>query len=67
MASGTDHEGETAAENNATIARLDLRSDDSVLEVGFGSGRALETVAEVVTTGRVAGVELSQDMLDTAA
>jgi ubiquinone/menaquinone biosynthesis C-methylase UbiE len=59
-------ERETAAENDATLERLQLTPTDAVLEIGFGAGRALERVANVVTAGRVVGVEMSQDMLGMA-
>lgn len=59
-------ESETTAENDATLERLDLRSTDRVLEVGFGPGRALERVAGMVTAGTVAGVEVSEEMLRMA-
>jgi ubiquinone/menaquinone biosynthesis C-methylase UbiE len=60
-------EAETTAENDATLARLDVQPADDVLEVGFGPGRALERVGGMVTTGRVAGVDASEEMLRMAA
>jgi ubiquinone/menaquinone biosynthesis C-methylase UbiE len=59
-------EAETSAENDAALERLDLRPTDRVLEVGFGPGRALERVAGLVTAGRVAGVEVSEEMIRMA-
>jgi len=59
-------ESETAADNDATIARLGLRPTDAVLEIGFGPGRALDRVAAIVTAGHVAGVDASADMVATA-
>ncbi len=59
-------EGETAPENDAVVERLALRPEDAVLEVGFGPGRTLQRVAELVTRGRVAGVDPSDDMVAAA-
>jgi ubiquinone/menaquinone biosynthesis C-methylase UbiE len=55
-------EAETAAENDATLDSLDLQPADRVLEVGFGPGRALERAASRVPTGRVVGIDISQEM-----
>jgi ubiquinone/menaquinone biosynthesis C-methylase UbiE len=60
-------EAETSAENDAALERLDLKPTDRVLEVGFGPGRALERVAGMVTTGSVAGVEVSEEMIRMAS
>jgi ubiquinone/menaquinone biosynthesis C-methylase UbiE len=59
-------EMETTPENDATLERLDVKPADRVLEVGFGPGRALERVAGLVATGRVAGVEVSEQMIAMA-
>jgi ubiquinone/menaquinone biosynthesis C-methylase UbiE len=59
-------EAETTPENDATLDRLDLEPTDRVLEVGFGAGRALERVACVFVRGRVAGVDVSNEMLRMA-
>ena len=53
---------DTAQVNRAAIDRLDLHADDAVLEVGFGSGRALFQVAAKVREGFVAGVDPSEVM-----
>ena len=59
-------EAETTAENDAALERLELGPTDHVLEVGFGPGRALERVAGMVTAGRVAGAEVSEEMIRMA-
>jgi ubiquinone/menaquinone biosynthesis C-methylase UbiE len=48
------------------ISLLDLRPTDQVLEIGFGPGWAMEQVAGIVTSGKVAGVDSSRTMLDQA-
>ncbi len=45
---------------------LELRPDDQVLEVGFGPGTAILRMSQVVTQGLVAGVDLSQVMVEQA-
>ena len=49
-----------------TVSLLDLQPDDCVLEVGFGSGVAIEAIASIVTGGIVAGIEQSPPMLARA-
>ena len=59
-------ETETATENDATLAALDLRPADRVLGVGFGPGRALEQAAGRVPQGRVVGIDISEEMTRVA-
>ena len=49
--------------NDVALAKLDLRSDDRVLEVGFGGGYLLSRIAAVVTEGFIAGVDASEAMV----
>jgi ubiquinone/menaquinone biosynthesis C-methylase UbiE len=60
-------ESETALENDATLDRLALQPSDTVLEIGFGPGRALERAARRVPRGRVVGIDLSDEMSKVAA
>jgi len=57
---------ETEAANRIALERLDLEPTDRLLEVGFGHGRTLAAAAELVTKGRIAGVDPSEVMLDIA-
>lgn len=41
------------------VARLGLKKDDDVIEIGFGPGLALEALARVVTHGQLTGVDPS--------
>ena len=59
-------ESETAAADDQLLSLLDLRPDHQVLEIGFGHGRTLGRAAAVVTRGRIAGIDLSEDMLRMA-
>jgi SAM-dependent methyltransferase len=57
---------ETHAANLVALERLDLAPTDDVLEVGFGHGRTLTAAAQVVTAGRLAGIDPSEVMLQIA-
>jgi len=57
---------ETAGENAMALKLLELQSDDQVLEIGFGPGRTLARVAELIPGGFVAGVDPSEEMLRLA-
>ncbi len=49
--------------NDVALAKLNLRPDDRVLEVGFGGGYLLRRIAAVVTEGSIAGVDVSEAMV----
>jgi SAM-dependent methyltransferase len=51
--------------NDWALKLLDIQDNDDVLEIGFGPGAALEQAAKK-TVGNVAGMELSQVMVDMA-
>src|SRR5262245_23921565 len=48
------------------IDRLDVQPDDSVLEVGFGPGVGVQLLAQTVVTGRIAGIDCSEEMVAQA-
>ena len=48
------------------LARLPLRGDEMVLDVGCGTGRVTELLLERLPTGRVLCVDMSSRMLDMA-
>lgn len=50
--------------NDAALAELDLQRDHWVLEVGFGGGYLLGRIAAAATHGRVAGVDVSEAMVE---
>ena len=52
--------------NLRTVELLDIQPADRVLEVGFGPGLAVARVAELVTAGKVVGVDHSELMLREA-
>jgi ubiquinone/menaquinone biosynthesis C-methylase UbiE len=45
---------------------LDLQREDRVLEVGFGSGKLINKMADITTEGVVEGIDFSQTMLKQA-
>ncbi len=53
--------------NRATIAHLDLQPNDRVLEIGFGPGKAIRMVAELLPDGFIAGLDHSAVMVRQAA
>jgi 2-polyprenyl-3-methyl-5-hydroxy-6-metoxy-1,4-benzoquinol methylase len=60
--------GLSTGERNAwTLSLLDLRSEDHLLDVGCGPGALIKTLAAQVTSGIIAGVDLSPVMLRQAA
>jgi ubiquinone/menaquinone biosynthesis C-methylase UbiE len=48
------------------IPLLEVQSDSKVLEVGFGPGVAIQILAAIASTGSVAGVDYSQEMVEQA-
>jgi ubiquinone/menaquinone biosynthesis C-methylase UbiE len=49
------------------VELLGLRPSDKVLEIGFGPGVAIELLARAAPDGRVAGIDLSPEMVGQAA
>jgi ubiquinone/menaquinone biosynthesis C-methylase UbiE len=55
-------------ERNAwTISMLDIQSNDQVLEIGFGPGQAIQEVEQLTPNGFVAGIDLSEVMVQQAS
>jgi len=50
--------------NQLTLASLDLKPDDRVIEVGFGGGDLINRMVSVVTLGCIAGVDFSPEMVE---
>ena len=46
---------------------LDIQREDRVLEIGFGSGRLINEMANITTEGAVEGIDFSQAMLEQAS
>lgn len=55
------------ADNRWTIELLNLQPTDKLLEVGFGTGQAIEYAAEKITQGLIVGLDHSETMLDVAS
>lgn len=49
--------------NDIALAKLDLWPDDRVLEVGCGGGYLLGRIGAAITTGSIAGVDVSEAMV----
>jgi len=52
--------------NDWVISLLELQPSDHVLEIGFGPGKALRKVLNLVPDGRVAGLDMSATMMKQA-
>jgi ubiquinone/menaquinone biosynthesis C-methylase UbiE len=57
---------ETAGTNQRALELLDVDERSRVLEVGSGHGRTLARVAELAPHGFVAGIDISQAMVEMA-
>ena len=53
--------------NRFAVETLDVQPDDQVLEIDFGHGRAIQAIAKRATIGFVAGVDLSDVMVEQTA
>ena len=49
--------------NNLTINNIDLGSEDIVLDIGCGSGKAARLAAKICTNGKVIGIDPSATMI----
>ena len=49
--------------NNLTINNIDLGSEDIVLDIGCGSGKAARLAAKICTNGKVIGIDPSTAMI----
>jgi ubiquinone/menaquinone biosynthesis C-methylase UbiE len=58
---------ETADQNRRALDALAVSDGDDVLELGYGHGRTLEAIARLTPSGRIAGVDVSEDMRDMAS
>jgi arsenite methyltransferase len=56
-----------AAMNQRAIELLDVHASHAVLEVGFGGGLALDPLLALAPSGRVTGIDPSDDMLAAAS
>jgi ubiquinone/menaquinone biosynthesis C-methylase UbiE len=57
---------ETAELNEQAVALLSLQPTDRVLEIGFGHGRTIERIGELVPDGHAAGIDVSESMTQLA-
>jgi ubiquinone/menaquinone biosynthesis C-methylase UbiE len=52
--------------NEWTVSLLDIRSNDTVLEIGFGPGIAVEKISNIIKEGTFVGIDPSEVMLSQA-
>jgi ubiquinone/menaquinone biosynthesis C-methylase UbiE len=55
------------AKDDWTIEMLDVQPDDRILEIGFGSGAAIQKISQIAEYGFIAGIDHSQVMLQQAS
>jgi arsenite methyltransferase len=53
--------------NRWTVGSLQLTGSEEILDVGFGGGVGLDLVHRRLTSGHVVGVDISEEMVDSAA
>lgn len=56
----------TSRRNDWTLAMLDIRPDDCVLEIGYGPGIGLKKASALATSGKVVGIDISDAMRQQA-
>ena len=65
--SGADaYRSETSDLNECAVHLLRPSSSDRVIDVGFGQGRAVARLANIVDKGCVCGIDVSESMLNRA-
>ncbi len=52
--------------NNFAVKMLDLQPTDRSLDIGFGGGVAIEKMLNTIDTGKISGVDFSQEMVKKA-
>jgi ubiquinone/menaquinone biosynthesis C-methylase UbiE len=53
-------------ETDWSIGLLEIAPTDSILEIGFGAGRAIQRMAAQAKRGKISGIDLSATMVNTA-
>ena len=48
------------------IDQLELKGDETILEIGFGSGMLISMMYQQLTSGKIFGAEISKDMIQLA-
>jgi SAM-dependent methyltransferase len=61
------HRASNRRRNVWAVSLLDVRSDDRVLEVGFGPGLAIRELSRIAVDGYVCGIDHSELMLRSAS
>lgn len=60
------HRKSNLERNNWAVKMLNLKPEDHVLEIGFGPGVAIQKMAEIITEGKIYGMDRSNVMLGQA-
>ena len=65
----SDYERNSSAQEraaDAVIARLNLKGDEHILDIGCGDGKVTAKMAALVPQGQVTGIDSSPEMIDFA-
>ncbi|MBU0618928.1 class I SAM-dependent methyltransferase [Patescibacteria group bacterium] len=54
-------------QNSWVLSLLKIKSDDNVLEIGYGPGKTIQKLAKIVTRGKICGVDFSTTMFKVAS
>ena len=49
------------------LKAMPLEADSIVLEIGFGNGRLISKMAEIIKNGKIYGIDISKEMISQAA
>lgn len=64
-----DYEKNSSAQERAaeaTLSRIELRGDESILDIGCGDGKITAKIAALVPQGSIKGIDSSPEMIDFA-
>lgn len=52
--------------HNYCIALMDVKENNEILELGFGTGAVIEKIGKLVFNGRISGIDFSPEMVELA-
>lgn len=55
------------SQNEWIIPLLDIQKDDTILEIGFGTGKTIQKLTKLMPDGKIAGLDASETMLKVAS
>lgn len=55
-----------ASLENMGLKLMEVEPDSTILEIGFGNGRLISKMGEILTNGKITGIEISKEMITQA-